>query len=328
MKKTIFVTILFSLLCLGLPGCSSRTPKGTPAKEETAAPSAPTAEPQPTPEVQPEQKEADRDAIELKNKMLVEAVLEEEQEIAKDETSPKLSESDDINWPFMKDDFITTTKIPDAAKYAYAIYRALGCPFDEKPMETYSNGDIFDVHNMESCESDDREDELLKRLIQNKADINAYNANGKTLLSLSLFKAGGDYELQSEPEVFDLLLNSGADITKPDADGSTILMKTEFIKTAEKYIAAGGDIHAKNKDGKTALDLQIEKLDKMENGEEIDGDHVDYFYEEGAMGCQNEEAIEKAEEMGEKPPACITYADIIKDNVRNIIKLIKAKEKA
>ena len=66
----------------------------------------------------------------------------------------------------------------------------------------------------------------------------------------------------------------------------------------------------------------------MENGEEIEGYHINYFYEEYSMGCENEEAIEKAEKKGKKPPECITYADIIKNSVRKIIQLIKAKGKA
>ncbi len=319
MKIVYGFTLIVSLLCLGLQGCSSCAPKGELTPEGASTRSEPENNTQPEKELPQEQNKADGDT-------------QPQPENASEEASPKTSEAQqkpemaiELNWPFMKDDFIATDKIPDAAKYAYAIHRALGCPFDETPMETYRNGRIFDVHDLESCVQEDREDELLKRLIDNKADINAYNADGKTLLTLSLFHAGGDYELEHETEVFDLLLKYGADITKPNADGSTILMKTDFIKTAEKYIAAGGDIHAKNKDGKTALDLQTQKLDKMENGEEIEGNHFDYFYEEASMRCQNDEDIEKAEKKGKKPPECITYADIMKDNVRKIIQLIKTK---
>ena len=323
MRKTIFITSVFSLLCLGLQGCSSCTPKSSPVTGEENVSTAPADEAQPTAAVQPEQKSANTDPASIGLNERPDAGGQGEQERSNEETAPVPSDAEEITRPFDKDEFITTPNIPDAAKYAYAIRRALGCSVPENPMDTYSDDDIFEVHYLEDCEEDDRDDKLLKKLIENKSDINAYNANGRTLLSLSLFHAGSDYELGGETEVFDLLLKSGADITKADADGSTILMRTDFIKTAEKYIAAGGDIHAKNKYGKTALDIQREKLSDMVHGEDEDGNHYYYFYEELTMGCLNEEAIEEAENKGKEPPECITYADVIKDNVREIIKRIK-----
>ena len=226
-------------------------------------------------------------------------------------------------WPQTDEAILASTEIPDFSKYALAIHRALGCEFSSSPEDAFKDDQLLDPHNNYGYCNQPKDPHLLQQLVAQKADINAYNKYGCTLLSLSLFHTGSDMEMLSETQFFELLLKNGADITKPDADGSTILMQTEFIETAKLYIAANGDVHIKDKRGITALDYQKGLLRLMIEGDTIDDDHFPYFYEEGSMGCNNEDEIEAATQAGKQPPECITYADIMKDNIRQIIALIE-----
>lgn len=307
---SIFILSVFMMSISGTVGCKSKSEQ-TP---ELAA--AALSEDKATENVKEETP---------KKEEAPEAVLEQNSDSDKpsEDTSKTLPALEPApGWPKTNDEVAEAKDISDFSKYAYAIYRALGCSLAETPADVHANAAIFDVHSLEDC-SKTRDDSLLKLLVAQKTDIQAYNADGRTLLSLSLYHSGSDYELQKETEVFDMLIQSGADITKPNADGSTILMETEFIETAEKYLSAGGDVQAKDKQGKTALDHQKTRLDLMVNGKKFEGNTFPYFFEEPSMLCQNEDEIKNAKAAGKDAPKCMTYADIMKDNIRKIIERIE-----
>ena len=302
MKQQRWITLIFfaSLLSVFSLGCSKQTPEPTKSSDAPAA-------------------EAQMDAM---------PQVDQEVPVAPNANIPTEDKKDSVpevlnipGWPQTDAEILKNTDISDFSKYALAIYLALGCSFENTPAETHENDAIFDPHNMEMCEKT-KNDTLLKRLNEHKADINAYNAQGKTLLSTSLFRSGGDLQFQKETQVFDMLIQYGADITKPNADGSTILMITDFPTTASQYIAAGGDIHAKDKQGKTALEHQKEKLNLMKNGKTFENERFPYFHEEGSMGCLNESEMQAAKE---NKPQCITYADLMRSNVAKIIEWLETK---
>ena len=241
--------------------------------------------------------------------------------------TPQNADTTDKNvqteWPPTDEEIVSSKTIPDYAKYALAIDRALGCDTlaYDSPEYTYNVKEYdFISTSIYDC-TEPKNPNLLNMLIQNKADINAYNAHGRTLLSMTLTGIGNE-EFHENP-MFELLLASGADITKPDADGTTILMKTLFYDTAEKFIAAGGDIHAKDKQGHNALDLQKAIRLEMDGEDIVDEDghtwHMPFFWEENTMGCHNDDEIEEAEAAGQPLPDCYTYADLIRRNVDQII---------
>lgn len=242
-------------------------------------------------------------------------------------THPQNADTTDKNvqteWPPTDEEIVSSKTIPDYAKYALAIDRALGCDTlaYDSPEYTYNVKEYdFISTSIYDC-IEPKNPNLLNMLIQNKADINAYNAHGRTLLSMTLTGIGNE-EFHENP-MFELLLVSGADITKPDADGTTILMKTLFYDTAEKFIAAGGDIHAKDKQGHNALDLQKAIRLEMDGEDIVDEDghtwHMPFFWEENTMDCHNDDEIEEAEAAGQPIPDCYTYADLIRRNVDQII---------
>lgn len=305
MKQNLYKGILkCSLLCLctafGL-GCSPKS------KEAQTNP--------------PEVPQAEQQSQETQAPALVQAHEDGKKDmVAQDD--PVVVHEPIPGWPQTDDEMVSSPDIPVFSKYALATYRALGCPFSDTPEDAHANTSIFDIHMLEDCHQS-KDMRLFKQLIAQKADINAYNAEGKTLLSLSLYHAGGDIESEKETPFFEFLIQMGADITHPNADGSTLLMETEFIQTAQKYIAAGGDIHAKNKQGKTALELQHEKLKLMQEGREFEGNRFPYFHEEASMLCRNQSDMDAAKTDGKDVPKCVTYADVMRDNIRQIIALLE-----
>lgn len=92
--------------------------------------------------------------------------------------------------------------------------------------------------------------ELIKRLLDAGADIEARDCEGQTALHYAaVVSARGQIEL---------LLSAGAETNATDEDGNTPLMLAVAhgdISNTERLIAAGADIEARDKDGYTASDL-------------------------------------------------------------------------
>ncbi len=278
------------------------------------------------------------------NKMMAEAWTEEEARAREleakksaEESSAKKSAVPD--WK-SDDEILASKELSDYAKYAFALDRAVfGCTLEDikrledddyDKMKPYILWTIFEEQDRDfncsecawlrpNCKGS-KDDALVKKLIENKADINAYNDKGVTLLFETLSYGGNCFSGgHGNTLLFDKLLELGADITKPNADGTTILMRTESPKTAKKYIKSGGDVNAKNKNGKTALEYQEELLRKMnvfcernEDDPDYDVNCDEYFYQEALMGV---------EEDGK------TCADHARDDIKGIISLIKKTQK-
>jgi ankyrin repeat protein len=90
--------------------------------------------------------------------------------------------------------------------------------------------------------------ELIKLLVNAKADVNAKDANGRT----ALHYACSDGSL----EAVTLLLDNGADIEAKDTDGRTPLIEAALlgrVQVARLLIARGANVNAKSEKGWTPL---------------------------------------------------------------------------
>lgn len=102
-------------------------------------------------------------------------------------------------------------------------------------------------------------------LVEHGADINATNRSGSTpLLTVARAKVS--------PELIKFLIKAGADVKASDSQGENTLHKLawfgypqENVEAALMLLDAGADITAKNKDGKTPLDVLNEN--SMRNGD-------------------------------------------------------------
>ena len=100
--------------------------------------------------------------------------------------------------------------------------------------------------------------EIIKVLLDNGADINVKNNEGKTVLHLA--SSSGRHEV-----VKVLLDNKGADIDAKDNQGRTALMVASVWNDFEivtSLVDKGAEINAKDKDGKTAL-MWAEEMQEM-----------------------------------------------------------------
>ena len=100
--------------------------------------------------------------------------------------------------------------------------------------------------------------ETAKILITKGADVNGTNRFGCTpLLSVARAKAA--------PEIVELLVSSGARADAVDQSGENALHKLAWfgypeknIRSAQILLEAGADVNARNRDGKTPLDILLD----------------------------------------------------------------------
>jgi pectate lyase len=90
--------------------------------------------------------------------------------------------------------------------------------------------------------------DIVELLIAYKADVNAKNNEGQTPLDIALQRKGKN--------IVELLIQKGADISIHMAARYGLLEKLKDL------IAKGTDVNARDKDGKTALDVAVEKYNK------------------------------------------------------------------
>ncbi len=100
---------------------------------------------------------------------------------------------------------------------------------------------------------------LIEKLLEKGADPNAVDKKGQTPLHLFAGHIG-------EVHIIQLLIEKGARASLVDEEGDTPLHKMighwlgeDAAKVAELLVAAGADPKAKNKDGKTALDMLLSR---------------------------------------------------------------------
>jgi ankyrin repeat protein len=100
--------------------------------------------------------------------------------------------------------------------------------------------------------------ETAKFLIAHGADVNGTNAFGST----PLLTAARD---TVSPELMKLLIKAGANVRITDGQGENALHKLAWygyppknVETAQLLLDAGADITAKNKEGKTPLDILLD----------------------------------------------------------------------
>lgn len=217
-------------------------------------------------------------------------------------------------------EILDSKDVSEFAKGHYAVLRAMGCSFEEilQIYETDSNGILpADINSGFSCDNDGiafcteiqcdetkADDSLLKEQIKSQ------RSNINNLLTWSIPR-GFDCFAAGEGDIrfFDVLIKAGVDITKPDDNGVTVLMVTENVAIAKKFIESGGDVNAKSSKNMTALDLQTLKLDMMNMScEEDEEDCSGYFYQESIMGEEDDGR---------------TCADRVRDDIREIISIIK-----
>jgi len=93
--------------------------------------------------------------------------------------------------------------------------------------------------------------EIVKTLIDNKANIHAKCERGQTLLMRTINMR------KNHLKIAELLIEKGIKIDEEDKYGVTILMKAaaygNYIGLLKLLIKNGADINVKTKDGKTAL---------------------------------------------------------------------------
>lgn len=89
--------------------------------------------------------------------------------------------------------------------------------------------------------------ETVQLLIENGANVNAREIDGKTALMMAAS--------HGHTETAKLLIENGADINTKDEDGNTTLMwaAEENTETVQLLIENGANVNARNKNGKTAL---------------------------------------------------------------------------
>jgi ankyrin repeat protein len=99
-----------------------------------------------------------------------------------------------------------------------------------------------------------------KQLIEDGADIEAKDDLGLTCLVIACSKGN--------LEIVKLLLEKGAKVNAPAADGTTPLMAVAgsgsvySVEIAQRLLEKGADVAARNKDGKTAINFANDKADK------------------------------------------------------------------
>lgn len=113
----------------------------------------------------------------------------------------------------------------------------------------------------------------VKRLVEQGANVNAQDPDGNT--PLGNFVALWAIWLKDKPEyskevkqaegVAKFLIAQGADVNKPNRFGTTPLMEAvhyDGLWAAQVLVENGATILAKNLNGKTALDMAREKMEK------------------------------------------------------------------
>ena len=94
-----------------------------------------------------------------------------------------------------------------------------------------------------ACELCEPRFDMVKVLLQNGANVNARDCDGRTALHVNI----------ASPKIIDLLLEHGADISARDDHGRTVLFDKENVMVVCQLIKAGVNTKAENKWGETAL---------------------------------------------------------------------------
>lgn len=94
-------------------------------------------------------------------------------------------------------------------------------------------------------------------LLENKANINAVDTDGKTPLTIAA--------ASSRPVITAKLIKAGADVNTKDNNGNTPLMKAGDTEVCQQLIFAGADVNAQNNDGDTVLMCHISCLEERKN---------------------------------------------------------------
>ena len=92
--------------------------------------------------------------------------------------------------------------------------------------------------------------DIIRLLIENGADVNAKDGDGRTLLMIAA------YNDDKNIDIIRLFLDMGLDINAKDKDGETPLMRAARegnIDIARLLVEKGADIDAKDNDDHTAL---------------------------------------------------------------------------
>lgn len=105
-----------------------------------------------------------------------------------------------------------------------------------------------------ACRFSERGYDIVKLLLQNGANANATDHLGRTALHMM------DYD----PEVIDLLLEHGADVSVRAKHGETVLFGKKNVKVVRRLMTEGVNAKAVNKIGETALHVACERLYKPE----------------------------------------------------------------
>jgi ankyrin repeat protein len=160
-----------------------------------------------------------------------------------DKASPLLEKGADLN---VKTDNGRTALLLIAAKNKYEMSQA----FKRKGWEA-KNGKELDERNSASIFF---HSELVKRLVEEGADINVKDNNQWTALLLAT--------LNGNQEIAGFLIEKGADIDAKTEEGDTALilaLKYHYFQIASYLIAGGADINIKDKQGDTALHWTIQR---------------------------------------------------------------------
>ena len=105
---------------------------------------------------------------------------------------------------------------------------------------------------------------LLSKLLQAKPNLDLVDSDGQTALVLAVQSSSQDNE-----EMVKALVNAGASVNVQDRQGNTALMlavdRSNVSMVSVLLGADGVDIHLKNEDGETALDIAQEKVEDGED---------------------------------------------------------------